>query len=126
VLWAAMTGGFSRSEHVEMYRRTIPIDIVRKALTVFLFYLIAVVIFTIILLATDGFSLLQTLFETVSAVATVGLSTGITPELSKTGRILITILMFIGRLGPLTIVYALVLGHARAKYAYAEERMMIG
>jgi len=66
-------------------------------------------------------------FETVSAFATVGLSTGITSSLSVPGRILITVLMFVGRLGPLTIGFAFMLRQKRpAKYSYAEERIMIG
>ncbi|HAE87889.1 TPA: Ktr system potassium transporter B, partial [Candidatus Marinimicrobia bacterium] len=54
------------------------------------------------------------------------LSTGITGDLSNTGKILIMILMFIGRLGPLTIGYALVFGSKPQNYTYAEERIMIG
>jgi trk system potassium uptake protein TrkH len=70
---------------------------------------------------------LDVLFETVSAFGTVGLSTGLTPELSLPGRLLITLMMFIGRLGPLTIGFAFMLGTGRlAKYRYAEERIMIG
>jgi len=56
----------------------------------------------------------------------VGLSTGITGDLSNTGKILIMILMFIGRLGPLTVGYALVFSNKPQNYTYAEERIMIG
>ena len=66
------------------------------------------------------------IFETVSAFGTVGLSTGITPALSATGKALITALMFIGRLGPLTIGYAFMRYRRPVRYQYAEERIMIG
>ena len=69
---------------------------------------------------------LDIFFETVSAFATVGLSTGITPELSAKGKLLITLLMFTGRLGPLTVGYAFIKHKKRVKYYYAEERVMIG
>jgi trk system potassium uptake protein TrkH len=69
---------------------------------------------------------MDVLFETVSAFGTVGLSTGVTSELSSAGRIAIMMLMFIGRLGPLTVTYAMLPTHARVNYKYAEERIMIG
>jgi trk system potassium uptake protein TrkH len=70
---------------------------------------------------------LDVLFETVSAFGTVGLSTGLTPELSAPGRVLLTLLMFIGRIGPLTIGFSFMLRTiSSAKYRYAEERIMIG
>lgn len=126
VLWANMMNGFSQNRQIEIYKRTIPAETVQKAVTVLLFYLALILAFTIALLAVEKQSLINVLFETVSAIATVGLSTGITPELSKIGRVLITILMFIGRLGPLTIGYALILYQRKTNYLYAEERVMIG
>ncbi|HRD67113.1 MAG TPA: TrkH family potassium uptake protein [Candidatus Competibacter sp.] len=66
------------------------------------------------------------LFEVVSALGTVGLSTGITPQLNEGGKILIMLLMFVGRLGPLTIALALARQKPRPAVAYAEEQVMIG
>ena len=66
------------------------------------------------------------LFEAMSAFGTVGLSTGVTPTLSIKGKVLITALMFVGRLGPLTIGYAFTRYKKPARYRYAEERVMIG
>ena len=67
------------------------------------------------------------LFETVSAFGTVGLSAGFTGELSPTGRILITIMMFIGRLGPLTMAFALTIhSNNKSKIGYPEEKILIG
>lgn len=126
VLWANLMNGFSQNRQIEIYKRTIPAETVQKAVTVLLFYLVLIVSFVTALLAIEKLPLIDILFESVSAIATVGLSTGITPELSKIGRILITMLMFIGRLGPLTIGYALILYHRKSNYLYAEERVMIG
>jgi trk system potassium uptake protein len=125
-LWASLVTGLRNRPHVEMHRRTIPPETVYKALTLLCVSLGVVVVFTLLLLSTEQKPFLDVLFEVVSAFGTVGLSMGLTPELSDTGRILITALMFIGRLGPLTIAYAMLPSHAKVSYKYAEERIMIG
>ncbi len=66
------------------------------------------------------------LFEVVSAFGTVGLSTGITPELSPAGRMILIIVMFAGRVGPLTLVFSLAKRMQKAPVKYPEERIMIG
>ncbi len=66
------------------------------------------------------------LFEVVSALSTVGLSTGITPHLNEASKILLMLLMFIGRLGPLTIAIAIAQQKPRPAVSYAEEQVMIG
>lgn len=126
VLWGAMMNGFSQNRNVEILKRTIPGETIQKAITLLLFYFLLLAVCVLVLLAVEQLSFLDTLFEAVSAVATVGLSTGITAELSAAGRIVIIVLMFLGRLGPLTIGYALVLQQRKATYEYAEERVMIG
>ena len=107
-------------------KRTISLETIQKALTVLLFYITFVFAILLALLYIEPFPFMSILFETISAVGTVGLSTGITADLSNTGKILIMILMFVGRLGPLTVGYALVFGNKPQNYAYAEERIMIG
>lgn len=126
VLWASMINGFSQNEHVEIYKRTIPSETIQKALTILLFYIVLLIPAIITLLAIDKLQLTDALFETVSAIATVGLSTGITSHLSVLGKVVILLLMFIGRLGPLTIGYALVFSKKRSNYIYAEERVTVG
>jgi trk system potassium uptake protein len=66
------------------------------------------------------------LFETISAFGTVGLTAGLTYDLSPVGRLLITLMMFIGRLGPLTMAFALLNTRKEAKVRYAEEKILIG
>lgn len=126
VLWMTMVRSVSSKNNVEIMRRTISLETVQKALTVLLFYITFIVVLLMALVYVEPFPFMDLLFETISAVATVGLSTGITPELTNMGKILIMILMFIGRLGPLTIGYALVFGNKPQNYTYAEERIMIG
>jgi trk system potassium uptake protein TrkH len=127
VLWATIRAGFNHREEAELYRRTIPVETVQKAVMVLCSSLLLVCGATMLLAVFEQKDFLDVLFETVSAFGTVGLSTGLTPELSDPGRILITLMMFIGRLGPLTIGFAFILRNVSpAKYRYAEERIMIG
>jgi trk system potassium uptake protein TrkH len=76
-------------------------------------------------LSTEG-TLIDRAFEAVSALGTVGLSTGITPTLSDPARILVIVAMFAGRLGPLTLVLALTARARPVSYRPAVESMRIG
>jgi len=79
-----------------------------------------------LLAAGTGFTSEDLMFETVSAFATVGLSTGVTPCLSEFGRLCIVFLMFVGRLGPLAM--ALMIGQTKVRQAirYPEEDLLVG
>ena len=68
----------------------------------------------------------ETLFEAVSAFGTVGNSMGITPSLTEVGKLLIICLMFIGRIGPVTVSVALGKKIAKGQFQYSEEGVMIG
>lgn len=125
-LWAAVAGNLRNRENAELYHRTIPQEVVQKAMTVLCFALVIVLCFAVALMHLENRPFLDVLFETVSAFGTVGLSMGITPGLTLWGKVLVTALMFIGRLGPLTVAYALVGGKQPGRYEYAEERVMIG
>ncbi len=127
VLWAVARAGFMQREKTEIYRRTIPIDVIRKAVIVLCTSLLLVCVSVGLLAALEpDKDFMAVSFETVSAFGTVGLSTGITGSLSTGGRILIVVLMFIGRLGPLTLGFAFMRKIRPVKYSYAEERIMIG
>jgi len=128
VLWAVIRSGFHRRSDTELYRRAIPVEVVQKAAMVLCASLLLVCgALCVMLVLEPEKDFIDLFFETVSAFGTVGLSTGITDALSTGGRILITLLMFIGRLGPLTIGFAFMLRKERpANYRYSEERIMIG
>lgn len=125
-LWAALRGLFQNREHAELFRRTIPRESVQKAVVVLCLALVIVFGFAFTLMLLENQPFTDVFFETVSAFGTVGLSTGLTPHLSTGGKALIVILMYVGRLGPLTLAYALVRHRRPAQYAYADERIMIG
>ncbi|MBT9169178.1 MAG: Ktr system potassium uptake protein B [Syntrophomonadaceae bacterium] len=113
-------------EHPILYSRQIPVEILRRALSIVMISFFLVFFATLALQITEGGSLLAILFEVVSAFGTVGLSTGITPELSSAGRMILMIVMFAGRVGPLTLVFSLAKRMQKAPVKYPEERIMIG
>jgi trk system potassium uptake protein TrkH len=115
-----------RRNEVEVFYRTIPRETVHKALVIITFSFSLINLFTILLLVTDKAPFLPTMFEVVSAFGTVGLSMGLTPQLTTAGKIVILLLMFIGRIGPLTMALALGERQDRARFAYPTERVMVG
>jgi trk system potassium uptake protein TrkH len=126
VLWATVVSELRGREHTELFRRSIPPEVVRKALSVLCVSLVLVAGFGGLLLVCERGRFVDVLFETVSAFGTVGLSTGLTPKLTTAGRLAVMALMFMGRVGPLTIAHGLARQRAGARYAYPEERVMVG
>ena len=111
---------------VEAFKRTIPASSVLKALALLVSALFIVGMVFFLLLMSEDQPYLELLFETVSAFGTVGLSTGVTPSLTAVGKLLITALMFLGRIGPLTLGLALARSIQTDRIDYPEARIMIG
>ncbi|KML41199.1 Ktr system potassium transporter B [Cytobacillus firmus] len=113
-------------EEVNLMRRRIPKELIFRAftITVYSMGLIALVLFLLSL--TENAPLNMLLFEVISAFGTVGMSLGLTPELSPLGKQLIALMMFAGRVGPLTLAFALARRREKANFKYAEEKIMIG
>lgn len=122
VIWAELRG----EPTVHVLRRRLPQDVQRQALTVALLALAAVVGSTALLLELGSHTLDEVLFEAISAFATVGLSTGITAELAPAAQLVLVALMFLGRLGPLTLGTALALRSRPRRYDFPEERAIVG
>ncbi len=106
VLLAAAASVFRRTQSVQMFGRRIEDDTVRTAVALFIMYLIMPMIGAAIISKTEGLPLGMCLFETVSALGTVGLSLGITPSLGRLSQLILILLMFLGRVGGLTLVFA--------------------
>jgi trk system potassium uptake protein TrkH len=121
-IWDSIRG----KEYPGVFGREFTSQQIFRALAIIMLALVLVTVVTFLLAVTEGFPFLKVLFETVSAFGTVGLSTGITPELSVLGRILITITMFAGRLGPLTLTLALIARQRPTVYRYPKEVIRIG
>lgn len=114
-------------EKVVLFERAIPSATVNKAIAVTFFSMLITVISAFLILAHDPFPFTQVIFETISAFNTVGLSMGITPQLSDFAKIILTLLMFIGRIGPITFVIALTLREKEEEYIdFPEENILVG
>jgi potassium uptake TrkH family protein len=111
---------------VHVLGRRLPTSVQRQALTVALLGVGLVAVSTMTLLSLTPFRLDDVLFEVVSAFGTVGLSTGITADLPPAGQLVLTALMFLGRLGPITLASALALRDRVRRYERPEERPIVG
>ncbi len=121
-------------ENVFLFKRTVPQDVISKGISVVTASSLVVIFMSLLLVASEGWGnsyrdmpgiFMNAFFETVSAFGTVGLSLGLTAELSTFGKIVVIFTMLIGRVGPLSV--ALAVGGARPiRFKYAEERVMVG
>ncbi|HWR38939.1 MAG TPA: TrkH family potassium uptake protein [Patescibacteria group bacterium] len=121
-MWALVRG---RNE-AEIFERRIPSSLVYKAFSVLFISGILVIFVTMMLTITERQPFLKLLFEVTSAFGTVGLTTGITPELSYAGKVWLIITMFAGRVGPVTLALALALRARKGVIQYPEGRIIIG
>lgn len=135
ILLAMVITVIKNRKDVIIFRRRIALEMVLRAATIFIFALLLVVITTLLLLITEGHMyggisaqtpFLPFLFEATSAFGTVGLSTGITPHLSEAGKLIITLLMYAGRIGPLTMALIFAGFESPLNIGYPEARIMIG
>jgi len=108
------------------FGRRVSSEVQRQAVAVVLLAVGMVGAGTLLLLSITGLALRDALFETISAFATVGLSTGITGDLPPSGQALIVALMFVGRVGTITVATALALRSRKNPYRYPEERPIVG
>ena len=114
---------------VEMFKRSVRIVVVGRAITVTMLFLTVLFTATLALNVTESssdFSFMDIMFEAGSALGTVGLSTGITPVLTTAGKLIIIMVMLIGRLGPLTLLAMLTFNLKPARYSYPEESIIVG
>jgi trk system potassium uptake protein TrkH len=122
MVWAELRG----DPDVSRFGRRIPPAAQRQALSVVVIGLAALFTGNLLLIALSPFDIGETLFEAASAFGTVGLSEGITPFLSDPAQAVLMVLMFLGRVGPITLGTALVLRERSRLYRYPEERPIIG
>lgn len=102
-IWASVRN----KQDVEVFKRSIPDSVIRKSISVFGISLMVLIVSTMLLCITEpGADLLDVVYETTSAIATVGLSRGFTGQLSDWGKVIIIITMYLGRIGPITLALA--------------------
>jgi len=131
MIWNRLKG----NDEVNIFNRTIPREIISRTISIIFASAFSVSIITSILLIAGGGNLhplesrhffVEYLFETVSAFGTVGLSMGVTPKLSDIQKLAIIMMMFAGRVGPLTLAFSLSRRAEGKGLTYAEEGVMVG
>lgn len=122
VIWSEVRG----EPDVVIGRRRVGAAVIRQALAVTLLAVALVIVSTIVLMILTDLPSLDLGFEVISAFATVGLSTGITASLPVPAQLVLMLLMFLGRLGPITVAAALALNTRHRHYRFPEERPIVG
>ncbi len=121
-VWTVIRG----QEHTHLFHKKVGDGVVNRAIVVFLASLSFVMLAIFLLTLSEQQAFVDIVFEVVSAFGTVGLSRGITPELSSFGKVVIILAMFLGRLGVLTISVALAGPVKPARFDYPRENIMVG
>lgn len=117
---------FRGNKDVSAFKRKINDENIRKVMALIALSMIFLGVMIFVLLLIEPFSFQKILFEAISAFGTVGLSMGITAKLSSLGKICIIILMYLGRVGPLTLIVALSERSKPADFTYIEDKISIG
>lgn len=133
VMWASLISTVKGRKHVEIFKRTITNETVLKAYAIFLFFILgnffgifALAITEADLLASGQYDFMDLVFEHVSAASTVGLSTGLSVDMSPAGKIILIVAMFIGRVGTLTLAYLVGKKVISKNYKYPKGHTMVG
>lgn len=126
VLIANTLACFRRKEDAQMFGRRIETSTIKNAATIFMMYIVLFFGGAIVISTVEGLSFSTCLFETASAIGTVGLTLGITPELGVISQTILMILMFLGRVGGLTLIYAALSGSGKKISKLPQEKMTVG
>lgn len=113
-------------EEASAFGRRVPGQLIQKALAVLSLSALLVLVATLALLVSDGLALLPAVFEITSAFGTAGLSMNVTPGLTTFGKVLVAGVMFLGRVGPITLILALSARQKTRGYSYPREDIAIG
>ncbi|AVQ26542.1 potassium transporter KtrB [Fusobacterium ulcerans] len=119
-------GIVKKKENVEIFNRRLDWEIMNRALAILVLAITYVIIVIMLMLIAENFSPEEIMFEVISAFGTVGLTLGITPDLTTFSKLLLIVTMFIGRLGPMT--FALAIGETKKKALskYPKENILVG
>ena len=126
VLWLTVRSMMRMRESVEAYGRSVPRSGVNSAVAVIALYGGTTIVTTALLAATHpSLRFIDVLFESISALSTVGLSTGVTAKLNDSGKIILCVAMLVGRVGPLAIIWTLLARPPSLRYEYPQEEVVI-
>jgi len=127
VIFSFMKSRISARESVNLFRRTLPLDLITKAFAVVTLSMGVIFLSSfVVLMAQPELTMREVFFEIFSAFGTVGMSMGVTAKLSTLSKLIVIATMYIGRIGPLTLLFAFSRRRAYGRFSYAEETVMIG
>lgn len=126
VLMKSAQAVFSRKQDTHFFQRRVPAEIIRHAATVLLMYQVMFLAGGLVISKLEGLPVITCLFETASAIGTVGLSLGVTPGLGMISRLILVTLMFFGRVGGLTLVFATLSGTHPQISKLPQEKITVG
>lgn len=126
VLVSSALSVFRKKEHTQFFKRRIPDNTIRNAATIFLMYVTLFLVGGMMISGIEDIPLITALFETASAIGTVGLSLGITPELGIISHMILIFLMFFGRVGGLTLIFAAISEKTSNGSKYPQEKITVG
>ncbi len=126
ILILASTSVFRRKRDITCFKRRIPEKTVRNAVAILILYLALFFVGGAVISGVEGIPLMTCLFETASAVGTVGLTLGITPSLGVASKLILIILMYLGRVGAMTMVFVTVTSKKDNGGHFPEEKITIG
>lgn len=126
VLFSSALSVFKRREHTHFFGRRLAEDVVHNASAICLLYVVLFLSGGMVISSVEGIPLLSALFETGSAVGTVGLSLGLTPGLGGLSKAILIGLMFFGRVGGLTLIYATLSEKSKDGSKYPQEKITVG
>ena len=126
VLFANASAVFRRKKDANLFKRRINNDVIRNAATIFMMYITLFVLGALIISIVENISIGECLFETASAIGTVGLTLGMTSHLGLLSQGILIGLMFFGRVGGLTLIYAAFSGVSKNLSKLPEERITVG
>lgn len=126
IVISSMLSVFKRKNDAEAFKRRVSADSVRSASAVMTMYLVLFLLGSLMISQMEDLPILTCFYETASAIGTVGLTLGITPELSAFSQIILILLMYFGRVGGLTLIFAAVNGSSKKLVKFPQENVNVG
>ena len=126
VLMMTAVAVMARKSETGCFGRRIETETIRYAVSICAMYIVLFLAGGLIISRLDGFPLIDCLFETASAIGTVGLTAGLTTKVSAFSKAILIVLMYIGRVGGLTLIFATIPGTRKANAKFVSEKVTVG
>ena len=126
ILFLAAVAEARGTEDLQLFQRRIPVDVLRLAVAIALWAATIVAISSVLVVHFSGFGMREAIFDTISAFATVGLSTGLTASAPPSAAMVLAATMWLGRIGTVTLAAALASSERKQLYRWPEERIIVG